>query len=88
MTTEVLAPVEGPSAWYGPDMVARSDEWLYELSEEEVAEIDAAVAALMASDTDLLDVDRESFGLPTLAKELRDSVEIRYLSPEGQLEVQ
>ena len=70
MTTEVLAPVEGPSAWYGPDMVARSDEWLYELSEEEVAEIDAAVAALMASDTDLLDVDRESFGLPTLAKEL------------------
>ena len=70
MTTEVLAPVEGPSAWYGPDMVARSDEWLYELSEEEVAEIDAAVAALMASDTDLLDVDRESFRLPTLAKEL------------------
>jgi len=51
-------------------MVARSDEWLYELSEEEVAEIDAAVAALMASDTDLLDVDRESFRLPTLAKEL------------------
>ena len=34
-------PIEGPSVWYGPDL-ANSDEWIYELSSAEQAEILAA----------------------------------------------
>lgn len=35
-------PIEGPSVWYGPDL-ANSDDWIYELSSAEQAEILAAL---------------------------------------------
>ena len=64
MTTEILAPIEGPSAWYGPDMVTHADQWLYELDAAEIAEINDAVAALVTNGTPLLEVSRDNFPLP------------------------
>ena len=34
-------PVEGPTVWYGPDMMKRSD-WIHTLSDADVAEIERA----------------------------------------------
>ncbi len=70
MDTKVLTPIEGPSAWYGPDMAAEPTQWLYELDAAAIAEIDDAVAALTAANTPPLEVGKENFPLPTLGRSL------------------
>ncbi len=65
-STDVFVPIEGASAWYGPDIVNRSHEWLHRLDAAEVADVNQAVAALIEGGTPILDVDRENFPLPNL----------------------
>lgn len=57
-------PIGGPGAWRGADMAARRDEWLYTLSDAEVAELDDAMRR--TRDTEILSIDRDAFALPTL----------------------
>ncbi len=70
MNDTVTAPslprplVEGPSAWFGPDLAKRPETWIYTLSEPEKAEIDRAVAGVIGRD--LASVRRAEFPLPTL----------------------
>jgi hypothetical protein len=59
--------VTGPSAWYGRDM-KESDEWIFRLSEADIAEIDAAVQASRA--LKIQDIGRAQFPLPTLGHRL------------------
>ncbi|GMQ85822.1 MAG: TauD/TfdA family dioxygenase [Acidimicrobiia bacterium] len=65
-STDGFTPIEGPSAWYGPDMAKRSNEWLYRLDDADVAEVNDAVATLTESGTAILEVNRENFPLPNL----------------------
>lgn len=86
--------IEGPSAWIGADMARRSDEWIYRLSPAEIAEIDAAVAAVRARGLDIAAIRRADFPLPTLGPALdrmrgellngRGFVLIRGLPVEGR----
>jgi len=72
-----FARVEGPSAWYGPEMATRSDEWMYELGEEDLKEIKGAIKAVVDSDTPLLDVNKETFplqGLGSVLQGIQDDV--------------
>ncbi|MBT9456955.1 MAG: TauD/TfdA family dioxygenase [Burkholderiaceae bacterium] len=63
------AQIGGPSAWFGPDMAARSDEWLLHFTETELAEI--ASASLAYSEADIASMRREDFPLPTLGPRLQ-----------------
>jgi len=36
-------PIEGPAAWKGNDLATRPDQWLFELTPDELREIDSAV---------------------------------------------
>ncbi len=56
--------IEGPSAWFGPDLAQRPEEWVYTLSAIELAEIDAAIQGIAGRD--LADISRPHFPLPTL----------------------
>lgn len=47
-----FTPVTGASAWYA-DQYKHNNEYIYDLSAEDVAELDAAVAAVMKSGKDL-----------------------------------
>lgn len=70
MTDEDLPPpVEGPAAWLGPEMAARSD-WVETLSPAEQAEIEAAAAPLVAAGRDIATLKADDFPLPTLAARL------------------
>ncbi|MEQ8369844.1 MAG: TauD/TfdA family dioxygenase [Alphaproteobacteria bacterium] len=60
-----LHAVEGPSAWSGADM-ARRDHWKRRLTPPQIAELDAALAAVEARGLGLLDIRREDFPLPAL----------------------
>jgi hypothetical protein len=64
-------PIEGPSGWRGPDM-AKSEEWLYRLSLEDIAELDGALAHVRRRGLDTIAVTRDEFPLPRLGVVLDD----------------
>ena len=66
MTTVHPEVLSGPADWRGPEMAAQGG-WEYRLTEAEIAEVDAAVAAI---DRPLIEVDRTAFPLPTLGPKL------------------
>ena len=72
-TVDVPMPpgeIDGPSAWYGPDMAARQDEWIRPFSDAELEELDAAMRGVKARGLEIVDIDQEAFTLPTLGPAL------------------
>jgi hypothetical protein len=75
ISVDKLPPViQGPSAWYGPDLAARTD-WIEHLSATEIAEIDGAAERLANGEVDIPSIRRQDFPLPTLAPRLRQILE-------------
>ncbi len=74
-------PITGPAAWYGRDF-AKDTPWIYRLNADELAEIEAALAAFRQQETDLIQVTRETFRLPTLGTAL-DGIRRELLSGRG-----
>lgn len=64
-----LQPVIDPAGW-SSDEVARTDEWIFRMSEAEVAELDRAVADIEARGIPVADVQRSDFPLPLLGPKL------------------
>ena len=62
-----LPRYDGPQAWRGEDMARRRYEWTRTWRTAEIAEIDAAVAAVSAQGLEILQVGRDEFPLPNLA---------------------
>jgi hypothetical protein len=63
-------PVEGPSAWTGTDLRTRPETWTYRLNPAEIAEIEAATAAVQAQGIDITELTKANFPLPTFGKTL------------------
>jgi hypothetical protein len=59
----------GPAAWRGADL-ARSTAWVHHLSGEDVTEIEAAASEASRSGRPLVEIRREHFALPRLARAL------------------
>jgi hypothetical protein len=66
-----LEPVTGPRVWLGPEMAARAADWTHILSTAQIAELDGAVAAIVARDLDILAIKASDFALPRLDGVLR-----------------
>ena len=62
--------VQDRSAWYGSEMVGRTD-WIERLNKAEIAEVERAVEALEESRVDLATITAEDVSLPTLAPRLQ-----------------
>jgi hypothetical protein len=69
MAESIFVPriIDSPAVWTGADMQKRTD-WIYQLSADEIAEIDAAYRGLVARGIQLTDIERENFPLPLFAK--------------------
>src|SRR5215831_8873435 len=67
----LAAEIEGPSAWYGPDLERRRD-WLEYLSSTEIAEVERAVKRLATEQTDIGTIASSDFPLPTLGLRLQN----------------
>lgn len=63
-------PIIGPAVWYGRHLTG-TNVWQHCLSEEEIAEIDAAVAGVIAGCSDLARIEKNQFRLPRLSRVLR-----------------
>src|SRR5438876_3007929 len=68
--TELPAAITGPSAWFGPDMAARTD-WIEPLSQADISEIEVASQRLAQREIDWQTLRREDFPLPELQPRLR-----------------
>ncbi len=71
-----LRSIEGPAAWWGCDL-KDSAAFTHRLTGDEVAEIDAAVRAIIERRIDHIAIDRDNFLLPRLGERLtriRDDV--------------
>src|SRR5690554_1456004 len=69
--SELLPTFNNAQAWYGSDMIDRSD-WIHELDAQEIAELDDAIAIFEKNGVELVGMRREDFPLPTLAHRLED----------------
>jgi hypothetical protein len=68
--TELPAAITGRSAWYGPDMAARTD-WIEPLSAADISEIEVASQRLAEREVAWQTLRREDFPLPRLQRRLR-----------------
>ena len=62
-------PIDGPSIWYGPEMMG-DDIWIEELKPIEKAELLDAMRGVSDFGTDLQWIERRNFPLPTLGARL------------------
>src|SRR5882724_6040420 len=68
---ETLPPeITDPSAWYGPEMSRRTD-WIYQLSDSEIAEIESAVIYVARNAFDLAAIRQNNFLLPKFGATLQ-----------------
>lgn len=65
---------DGPANWRGPEIAASTD-WMYRLTAQEIAEIDAALAYARARGRTLPTLTRADFPLPTVAAVLAEARE-------------
>ena len=70
MRLAALPPkIDSPSAWLGPEE-ATKQHWQYELTDEDLAELEQAATCCLAVSHDLTQIKYSSFLLPTLAPRL------------------
>lgn len=60
----------GPAAWVGRDLAARPDEWLVELTPEQIAELEAAAQHFLSLGRDIGEITKETFPLAEFAGHL------------------
>ncbi|MGE5201996.1 MAG: TauD/TfdA family dioxygenase, partial [Acidobacteriota bacterium] len=63
-------PIDDRSAWIGAELAKHPERWTYCLSASDLAEIDAAVAAVCGRRLAIEDIGRADFPLPTLGPRL------------------
>ncbi len=64
-----LKPIDHPAAWRGDAMIQKTD-WIHQLSERELGELERAGAAFLAADPDLRQVTADQFPVPETADSL------------------
>ena len=84
MSFELPPEQTSAAAWYGPEMVKRSD-WLMPLSAAEIAEVDSAATALARREADIAAIRASDFPLPTLGPKLKTRVRDEVLNGRGFL---
>lgn len=67
--TVVPDRIEGAAAWYGRDLAA-STEWIQELSQSDIEELDAGMRRFRESGLSMGDITPDSFPLPSLSQKL------------------
>ena len=66
---KVPPEIHTAAAWYGAEMAQRTD-WLVQLNDHEIAEIEAATKQLAATTRNIATIRREEFPLPTFSPRL------------------
>ena len=80
LTTDALPPViSSPSAWNGKDLRQREREWLLNLSDDQIYELESAAKFYLSLGLDIAEISNDTFPLPKFSKHLRAC--LLYTSP-------
>ncbi|MAI58124.1 MAG: taurine catabolism dioxygenase TauD [Rhodobacteraceae bacterium] len=72
LTTDALPPViSSPSAWNGKDLRQREREWLLNLSDDQIYELESAAKFYLSLGLDIAEISNDTFPLPKFSKHLR-----------------
>lgn len=77
------AQLEGPKLWKGSDYEGKESEWVYQLTEQELEEVDKAVHDFEATEKPLSEINKETFPLPNLGPKLKELIEKHVLDGRG-----
>ncbi len=59
--------IDAPSAWLGSDMAANQDQWLYQLTTDDIADLESAARRYLSLGKDIGEIDAASFPLNSFA---------------------
>ncbi len=62
--------ITGPSAWLGPDMAKDEGRWLYQLTSEDIGELESAAQHYLALGRDVGEITATDFSLSAFARRL------------------
>ncbi|ORX47741.1 taurine catabolism dioxygenase TauD, TfdA family protein [Hesseltinella vesiculosa] len=79
--------LDGPKLWTGSDYQDKESEWVYELNEQELNEIKAALQDFEDAETALNEISPEKFVLPTLGPKLKGLIQDNVVEGRGFLVV-
>lgn len=75
MTTSTLAKIDHPAAWTAQELMAQQEKWAYQLTEADIAELDAALQHLKAEGLMVPNFGKDEFPMPNLAAKLKPIIQ-------------
>lgn len=75
MSPDALAKIDHPAAWTAKSLMAQQDEWIYQLTDDDVAELDAALQQIKARGLIVPKFGTADFPMPQLAAKLKDFIQ-------------
>lgn len=74
MSIKPITKYEHPAAWTAKELMEQSDKWLYELTGEDIAELDAALQQIKSKELTVPDFGKDDFPMPKLYARLETSL--------------
>lgn len=62
----------GPSAWLGKDMIATPEKWVYQLTSQDITDLENAAEHYLALDLDIGEINQETFPVGAFSEHLQD----------------
>jgi len=75
MTTSTFAKIDHPAAWTAKELMDQQEKWIYQLTEEDIAELDAALQQLKAKGLLVPNFGKDEFPMPKLAAKLKPFIQ-------------
>ncbi|KAI9258940.1 hypothetical protein BDA99DRAFT_552133 [Phascolomyces articulosus] len=67
--------IEGPSVWDGKELEKTPEKWIYYLTPEDIADIEAGLKHFLSLNLSLTEITKENFPLTTFEKVIKDQVQ-------------
>lgn len=82
MLAAIPEKLEGPAAWVGAEMQERAELWLYQLTDRDVLELEAAAKHFLSLNRDIGEITKADFPLDSFAQHLEE-LKDRLISGHG-----
>lgn len=73
---ELPTCITGPAAWIGQEMADNPDAWLYQLSREDISDLENAARHFLTLDLDVGEISKETFPLTTFSTHVQELSQI------------
>ncbi len=75
MSDAQLSKIDHPAAWTAKSLMAQQDQWIYQLTEDDIAELDAGLQQIKAKGLAVPKFGKAEFPMPRLAAKLQSYIQ-------------